>query len=250
MRERTDQLAKKQDEIQKQIGDLGTEIKALDLPALKSRLDGVESAFKDSQKAADEAKIAESEKLSALEAQVKQAASRPAVANAAEVVALGGLQEAIAKGAPFTKELNVVRSMLGDAGSSLASLEPSASTGLPTIAELRKRFTDLAPKLAHEPKEESGYFSRLLSNAGRLVEIRPVGEVAGTSAGAVVARIETRLARGDLAAALDEIAQLPAPAKAQAADWIAAASRRREADVAVKRLLDASLATPAAGPPQ
>jgi hypothetical protein len=72
--------------------------------------------------------------------------------------------------------------------------------------------------------------------------VRQVGEVAGTSAGAVVARMETRLAKNDLAAALDEAAQLPAGAKAQAADWIAAASRRREADTAVKNLLNAALA--------
>ena len=58
----------------------------------------------------------------------------------------------------------------------------------------------------------------------------------------MVARIETRLARNDLAAALDQAAQLPASAKAQAADWIASASRRREADTAVKNLMDAALA--------
>ena len=118
---------------------------------------------------------------------------------------------------------------------------------MPTVAELRRRFSDLAPKLASAPQSDGGYFAKLWSNATKLIEVRPVGEVAGTSAGAVVARIETRLARNDLAAALDETAQLPPSAKAQAADWISAASRRREADAIVKNLMDAALANATAG---
>jgi hypothetical protein len=137
---------------------------------------------------------------------------------------------------------------LGDAGAPLAPLEASAASGLPTVAELRRRFSDLAPKLASAPPPDSGYFAKLWSNATKLIEVRPVGEVAGTSAGAVVARVETRLARNDLAAALNEAEQLPPAAKAQAADWISAASRRREADTIVKNLMDAALASAATGP--
>jgi hypothetical protein len=248
-RARVEQLAKTQGEIEKRLGGLETQVKGLDLSPLKSRLDGVEAGLKELHKSADEAQsknaaanAALMERLGAIEAQVKQAASRPAVADAAEVVALGALQDAVRKGGPFKKELDVVRTMLGDAGASLAPLDASAQSGLPTIAELRRRFEELAPKLVRAPQPDSGYFSKLLSNAKGLVEVRPVGEVAGTSAGAVVARMETRLAKNDLAAALDEAAQLPAGAKAQAADWIAAASRRREADTAVKNLLNAALA--------
>jgi hypothetical protein len=254
-RARVEQLAKTQGEIEKRLGGIETQVKGLDLSPLKSRLDGVEAGLKELHKSADEAQsknaaanAALMERLGAIEAQVKQAASRPAVADAAEVVALGALQDAVRKGGPFKKELDVVRTMLGDAGASLAPLDASAQSGLPTIAELRRRFEELAPKLVRAPQPDSGYFSKLLSNAKGLVEVRPVGEVAGTSAGAVVARMETRLAKNDLAAALDEAAQLPAGAKAQAADWIAAASRRREADTAVKNLLNAALAHSVARP--
>jgi len=249
LRARADQLAKTQSEIEKRTSEIEMQIKALDPAQLKTRLDSLESSLNDLRNFAEQAQTASSitgqslvERLDALEARVKQTAARPAAANAAEVVALGALQDAIAKGGSFAKELNVVRAMLGDAGSSLAPLEKFAASGIPTIAELRKRFAELASKLAREPSQEGGYFSKLLSNAGRLIEVRPVGEVAGTSAGAVVARMETRLARNDLAAALDQAAQLPASAKAQAADWIASASRRREADAAVKNLMDAALA--------
>ena len=85
-----------------------------------------------------------------------------------------------------------------------------------------------------------------MSNAKSLVEIRPIGEAAGDSAGAVVARVETRLASNDLAGALQEAAKLSAAAKARAADWLADASRRREAEVAVGNLLNAALTQPKA----
>jgi hypothetical protein len=281
LRSRADQVAQRQDDITKQIGALSAqieaqakqlearvkqidtqtreidaltkEIKALDIPALRARIDAAEAALKSAGVAAEQNRTAEmrardelAAKFAALDAQVKQAQARPAVANAAEVVALGALRDAIARGAPFTRELNAVRAMLGEAGGALAPFEPAAAKGLPTVADLRKRFTALAPKLAHEPKNESSYFSRLMSNAGRLVEVRPIGEAAGDSAGAVVARVETRLANNDLAGALQEAAKLPAAAKVQAADWLADASRRHEADVAVGNLLNAALTQPKA----
>jgi hypothetical protein len=254
LRERTDGLAKAHGEVEKRTGELEAKVKELDLAPLKSRLESLETALKDLRGFAEQAQTSGSvtsaallERLGAIEAQVKKAASRPAVANAAEVAALGALRDAIAKGAPFMKELDAVRKMLGDAAAPLAPLEASAASGLPTVTELRRRFSDLAPKLASAPPPDSGYFAKLWSNATKLIEVRPVGEVAGTSAGAVVARIETRLARNDLAAALDEAAQLPPSAKAQAADWISAASRRREADTIVKNLMDAALANAATG---
>lgn len=254
LRERADGLAKAHGEVEKRTSDLESKVKELDLAPLKSRLESLETALKDLRGFAEQAQTSGSvtsaallERLSAIEAQVKKAASRPAVANAAEVAALGALRDAIAKGAPFTKELEAVRKILGDAAAPLTPLDASSASGLPTITELRRRFADLAPKLASAPPPDSGYFAKLWSNATKLIEVRPVGEVAGTSAGAVVARIETRLARNDLAAALDEAAQLPPSAKAQAADWISAASRRREADTIVKNLMDAALASATVG---
>jgi hypothetical protein len=257
VRERTGELAKNQGEMQKRLTDLETQIKTLDPAALKARIDGLESSLKDTRDFVEEAQTGSSvigaalvERLGALEEQLKKISPRPAAANAAEVVALGALQDAIASGKPVAKELGVVRSMLGEAAAPLAPFESSASAGLPTIAVLRQRFAALAPKLAREPEKNGGYFSKLLSSAGRLVEVRPVGEVAGTSAGAVTARIETRLARGDLSAALDEAAQLPEPAKTEAAAWVAAAKQRRDAGEAVKKLVDGSLATSAQETPK
>src|SRR5262249_9831610 len=111
-------------------------------------------------------------------------------------------------------------------------------------------FATLAPKLARDPEQPQGYFARLLASASRLVEVRPVGEVEGTSPGAVVARMEERLKRSDLAAALDEGAKLPEAAKFAAAHWLAAAMRGRDAERAVKNLLDAEMAALSVEPQQ
>jgi hypothetical protein len=72
--------------------------------------------------------------------------------------------------------------------------------------------------------------------------------VEGGSAGAIVARMEERLKRGDLAAALEEGGHLPAAAQAAGADWFAIATRRRDAELAVKTLLNAELAALTAEP--
>lgn len=160
---------------------------------------------------------------------------------AGEIRALNDLADAIRSGRPFLKELEVARARLGDRSAPLASLEPFAAKGLPTVPVLAERFTALVPEMLRGPEPEGGVFSRLFINASRLVEVRPVGEPVGNSLGAVVARMETKLGRGDLEGALAEVELLPAPAKETAASWIAAATQRRNADRAVQELIDAAL---------
>ena len=164
---------------------------------------------------------------------------------AAEISALNSLNGAFNSGRPFAQELTAVRTLMGERASSLARFEPTAGEGLPTTATLGRRFAELAPALLRGPEPDGGFLTRLMSNAARLVEVRPIGEPQGAGVGAVVARMETKLTRGDLAGALDESSALPPAAKATAADWIASATRRRDAEVAVRILIDAALAAPA-----
>ncbi len=163
----------------------------------------------------------------------------------AEISALNSLNGALNSGRPFAQEIASVRALMGERASSLAQLDPTAGEGLPTTAMLARRFAELAPALLRGPDPDGSFLARLMSNAVRLVEVRPVGEPPGTSVGAVVARMETKLDRGDLPGALDESSLLPPAAKAAAADWIAAASRRRDGESAIKKLIDAALAAPA-----
>ena len=83
---------------------------------------------------------------------------------------------------------------------------------------------------------EGDVFDRLLAEAGNLVTVRPVGEVTGETAAAVVARAEVRLARNDLAGALAEVAKLQGGAAAALAPWRAEAEARLAAEAAVDLL--------------
>jgi hypothetical protein len=185
-------------------------------------------------------------RLGALEERVNalsvNARASVAPALAAEIVALGTLRDAIHSGAPFTTELAAVRALLGERAARLQSLESAAGAGVPTLPQLARRFAELASQLARVPDADGGYFSRLVTSATRLVEVRPVGEIRGESAGAVVARIEARLQQNDLAGAIEEAGHLSAFAKTIAADWVALAMKKRDADHAIKDLIAASLA--------
>jgi hypothetical protein len=161
---------------------------------------------------------------------------------ATEIAALNALDGALKSGKPFVDELAAARTVLGERAASLAALEQAAVQGLPTTATLVRRFAELAPLLVRGPGPEGSLLTRLWSNAGRLVEVRPIGEPEGTGVGAVVARMETKLNRGDLIGALEETALLPAFARTAAAEWIAIASRRRDAEIAIKNLTAAALA--------
>jgi hypothetical protein len=168
-----------------------------------------------------------------------------------EVITLGALRDAVAAGTSFSSELNAVRTMLKERAAPLAGLDKYAKDGLPTVAALAKRFEPFAAKLASPPApQDSGVFTRLWNNAGKLVEVRPVGDPKGSDAGAVVARMETKLARGDLAGALEESKALPTQTRDQARDWFEAAEQRRDADLAIRNLINAALAAISAERPK
>jgi hypothetical protein len=186
------------------------------------------------------------DKLAALAAPKPKAESPPETPQPADIVALGSLRDAIAAGAPFARELAAVRAILKERAAELAPLEKFASDGLPTVAALAKRFEPLAARIANPPAPEGGVVSRLWNNATRMIEVRPVGEPKGNDAGAVVARMETKLGRGDLSGALDEAKALSPQARELAKDWFEAAERRRDAEALIKNLINAALAAIAA----
>jgi hypothetical protein len=254
--ERVDQLLKIVAESEKRLAAIESRPapQMVDLAPRAARIESVENALSDLRKLGDQTQAASAAAIEAVNARIAalearlSAPPRPAAANAAQIVALGALRDAIVAGAPFEKELAAVRALLGERAGPLAPFEPSAREGLPTVAKLSARFAEIASKLARDPEPAEGYFARLWANAAKLVEVRPAGEVEGGSAGAIVARMEERLKRGDLAAALEEGARLPVAARAMGADWFAIATRRQNAEVAVKNLLNAELAALAAEP--
>ena len=89
-------------------------------------------------------------------------------------------------------------------------------------------------KAAPAKAGENGILEKLQANAERIVRIRPVGDQAGDDTAAIVARIEAKAARDDIAGAMAELSKLPASMRAPAGPWIGKAEKR-EAAIAASR---------------
>jgi len=157
-------------------------------------------------------------------------------------LAASALNAAVERGDAFAAELAAAKA-LGADPKLLAALEPFARAGVPAAAVLARQFSALAPALqaAGAPPPE-GVLGRLQMNAEKLVRIRRVDEAPGSDAAAIVARSEAKAARGDLAGAVSELAQLPPNARAPAEAWIKSAQARIAAIDASRRLASDALA--------
>jgi hypothetical protein len=177
-------------------------------------------------------------------AAVEQSAKTAERADRAVRLALAAtaLNAAVERGDAFAAELATAKA-LGADPKLTAALEPFARSGVPTAATLARQFSVLAPALqaAGAPPPE-GVLGRLQLNAEKLVRIRRVDEAPGSDAAAVVARSEAKAARGDLAGALSELAQLAPTARAPAEAWIKSAQARTAAIDASRRLAADALA--------
>ena len=118
-------------------------------------------------------------------------------------------------------------------------LAPSAASGVPSLAQLRRSFEDVAPEIVRSARAPEGdsLIDQAAGNLLRLVTVRPVGaDVEGDDPAARVARAEAHLAAGDLAAAVAEVEALEGRAAEAAAGWLADAKRRLAASAALDRL--------------
>ena len=151
-------------------------------------------------------------------------------------LAATALNATVERGDAFAAELAAAKA-LGADPKLLAALEPFARSGVPAAATLARQFSEVAPALqaAVAPPPE-GVLGRLQMNAEKLVRIRRVDEAPGSDAAAIVARSEAKAARGDLAGAVAELAQLAPNARAPAEAWIKSVLARAAAIDASRRL--------------
>jgi Mitochondrial inner membrane protein len=149
-------------------------------------------------------------------------------------IATEALRAAVERGAPFQSEL-AAAGTLGADPKATAQLEPFAAQGLISAAELGRELAALTPAIhrAMEPKPgNNSILTMLESHAQRLVRITPAGTSAapaGDDPAALIARLNADAARGDIDAALAEIAKLPDEARAPAEGWANKAGARRAA---------------------
>ncbi len=123
----------------------------------------------------------------------------------------------------------------------LAPFEPFLAAAPPTLAALGAEWRALKPKILAEPAPQGAWYDALVAKATNLVKIRPVGETTGASAGAVYARVEAALARGDLAGATEAADALSGAARAAAEPWRQSAGRLRAAQEAARALANESI---------
>jgi hypothetical protein len=185
------------------------------------------------------------ERVSGAESKI-ESADRDRNRAAALALIVGQLEAAIEDARPYQTQVQTLTSMTGDAATgdeaikqAVSDLEPGATTGVPSLATLRQSFEPVANEIVHAARAPDGdnLLDRATDNLMRMVTVRPVGgDVRGDSVEARVARAESALAQGDLAAAVAELDQLDGRPAAAAADWLKQAKARLGADQAVAQL--------------
>ncbi|WP_417770172.1 hypothetical protein [Stappia sp.] len=229
--EGTSTLAQTLDAVRTRIDALGGDLDRLGKgqSALETRLD---SGLKDAS-----ARVAAlEERVAPIEAQMGDASARE---TAARAVAVSALKSAMDRGAPFATELAAVASALPQ-DTDLSALAARAEAGVPTRAALRDGFAAAARRMsaAMDAPAEGDLVDSLLSNARSLVSVRQPGESDAATPQAALGRMEARVGRGDLAAALEAYDELPQDVRAEGAEWVGDARARLAADALVDRVTD------------
>ena len=190
-----------------------------------------------SERAAEDQKIASlTQRLDAAETKINEPRDDVEVARA---IASAALKAAIDRGGPFLTELDTLSKVTPD-DPAIQSLRPFANTGVPTRAELVRRFPDVANAMltALRPTDPNeGIIDRLANSAMSLVKVRPVGNVDGEGDDAKIARMEDKLQNGDLKGAALEWDALPEAAKTASADY----KKSLDARIQVEDLVNSTL---------
>ena len=163
----------------------------------------------------------------------------------ARAIALTALKSATERGGPFMAELDALAGISPD-DPAVEGLRSHAATGVASRAELVRKFGDIADTILaaiHQPDPNEGIGQRLLSSALSVVKVRPVGNVEGANAEAILARMEDKLQNGDLKGAALEWESLPEAGKAVSTDYVSMLKTRIE----IETLVGDSLATVVSG---
>jgi hypothetical protein len=182
------------------------------------------------------------------EARAGESGTRAAVGGpqdgAALVLVVANLRQALAISSPYATALDALKALAGDnpdIKASVALLVKNASTGIPTLPALNRRFAVIAGKIVQASRVggEGGWLDSVGNRLASLVTWRRIdGKGEGASIDAIVAAAETHLTAGDLKAAVAAAGELSvnAEAAAVAAPWLAAAKARLAADRATASL--------------
>lgn len=213
-------------------------------PEAKAKLDELEQRLVALQQASTNMDSAASRTIADLTARLDSAEKtlkeRPGEAAVSRTIAATYLKAAVDRGEPFLTELETF-SALAPEDPAIAGLKPLAANGIPSRSALSGNFYGVAKAIVNavnQPVAGEGWTDRLLSSARSLVSIRPVGNVEGTDAGAILARIEERLKNGDLKGASLEWEALPEAGRLASEDFKRQLDDRIKADELTGALVD------------
>ncbi len=205
--------------------------------ALAQRVEALES--KTDQGAAVEAL---DQRVAALETKPEEPpAAPPGSREAALVVAVGQLREALRGAGPFAAELQAVQALAGDDAEFAEVLAPvagRADRGIATLVLLRDRFRPVAGAVVQASRlpAEPRWYDKALHKMTSLASVRRTGDVAGDGPEAIVARAELSLAKGDLPGAVEALGKLDGPAASSVGGWLEEAKSRLDAEASLKSL--------------
>ncbi|MDH3579230.1 MAG: hypothetical protein OEM91_01220, partial [Hyphomicrobiales bacterium] len=239
LEERVDAVEKSVAEARTDMPD-GGDLAALrsDLEEVKSALTEISSGSGNGELQADVARrLADVEKqIAGLGSGTPQAGS--GTGGAALAIGFAGLTGAIARGEPFLRELETLKTM-APAGLDLTSLEASAATGAPTLAELQQSFRVLGPTArdaARNRQSDNSLVGQLVSRARTIVRVERIDAGAAGGAAAMLSGMAEHLKSGDLNAVIAESEKLPDAVRAAMGSWLDQARTRLELDNSVKQL--------------
>ncbi len=190
------------------------------------------------------------QQLAALQAKIDKQATQP---DMAAIIAANALKTAVDRGGSFENEWQTYVSLVPQQKEAAGRLAALAAKGVPTLSQMNTRFSSLADDMVaavNKPAPDAGVWDQLMGSAKGLIRSRPVGDVTGTDAGAVTARIEFALQNGDAQRAITEWAQLPDAAKQAGQDFYQALTARRDADALLAGLIAATAQEAPAGQPK
>lgn len=216
-----------------QVGGIGEQVNRLDdrMNRLGERVDG---------------------RLSEVDEQVRNLSQQMDTSHGVAAIALGlsRLSETLGTSRAYREELDALKNASDQAvldEESMQVLEAYAEFGVPTFADLYRRFPEMADAVARAEADANaeGPLETAFNRLRSLVSVRRTGEAA-LAAGGVDAALEVarnRMEAADLPGAIDAIAQLEGAAAQAAAWWIDGARSRLAVQRAMERVQVRAIAT-------
>ncbi len=134
------------------------------------------------------------------------------------LVAFEQLKEAVKNGEAYSEQLNILKKLSADkpeAEEIINTLEYNSVSGVKNPTKLKIEFSPLIKQILTNKSENI-----FLQTLHKFITIRKIGEQKGDDDESVLARVELKLAQGDLTSSLHEVAKLSPAAQEIIKNWI------------------------------